>query len=144
MRERSQYIVMMNAGEEGQRRACKELRDIAEGGEVPYWALDLLREYCSEPRFAPRSTSEYFLVREITDPRLVDLLLRDSLVPLTASDVQIITRLLENGHASSAEDLVVRRALVAALRSIDGRICLVFDRDFQETFRTLWKEIFPK
>jgi hypothetical protein len=140
MRERSQYIVMMNAGEEGQRRACRELREIAGSGEAPYWALALLREYCSERSEAPGSSSEYFHLREITDPRLVDLLVRDSLRPLTAGEVQILTRLLESGHASFAGDLAVRRALVTVLRAIDGRICLVLDRDFQRLFLDLWRE----
>lgn len=140
MRDRLQYIVMMNSGEEGQGRACRELKEIAGGGEAPYWVLDLLREYCSERGEASGSWSEYFDVREISDPRLIDLLVRDSLRPLTAADVQVITRLLESAHASSAGDLGLRRALVAVLRVIDGRICLILDRDFQRLFLTLWRE----
>ncbi len=140
MRERSQYLVMMKAGEEGQRRACRELREIAGSGEAPYWVVDLLREHCSERVEALGSRSEYFDVREITDPRLVDLLIKDSLRPLAAGEVQVITRLLESGHASATGDLAMRRALVAVLQAIDCRICLILDRDFQRQFLAFWRE----
>jgi hypothetical protein len=145
MRERSQYEAMLNGGEEGTRRACEELRELASGGRTPpNWVLDLLRKHCSERSEDAALRSDYLQVRDVTDPLLVALLVKDSSRALTAGDVRTLIGLLESANSFAAGDLTVRRGLDAALRAINGRVCLVFDPAFQRLFVDLWQAHFRR
>lgn len=140
MRERSQYEAMLNGGEEGNLRACEELREIVSGGRAPSWVLGLLRQHCSERDEAAAPRSDYLQVRDVTDPRLVALLAKDSWRILTASDVRVLTRLLETAARSAEGDSAVRQGLSAALKAINSRTCLVVDLAFQQLFLALWRK----